>query len=84
MDSLLRFGAQALSCSYWAGYPLVVNIGRMFGSVSAVEWMELMAEICSQVENGLFTLTGVGLIPWRAIDTYRKLLSNLADIKVWP
>ncbi|WVO13647.1 hypothetical protein L204_101268 [Cryptococcus depauperatus] len=28
-------------------------------------------EISSQVENGLFTITGVGLIPWRAVDTYR-------------
>lgn len=29
-------------------------------------------EISSQVENGLFTLTGVGLIPWRVQDTYRQ------------
>lgn len=28
-------------------------------------------EISSQVVNGLFTVTGVGLIPWRAMDTYR-------------
>jgi hypothetical protein len=29
-------------------------------------------EVSSQVENGLFTLTGIGLIPVRAIDTYRE------------
>ena len=29
-------------------------------------------ELSSQIENGLFTLTGIGLIPVRAIDTYRK------------
>ncbi|KAJ7283543.1 hypothetical protein C8J57DRAFT_1292856 [Mycena rebaudengoi] len=28
-------------------------------------------EVCSQVENGLFTVTGVGLIPSRVLDTYR-------------
>lgn len=30
-------------------------------------------EISSQVVNGLFTVTGVGLIPWRVRDTYREL-----------
>ena len=33
-----------------------------------------LAERSSQVENGLFTLTGVGLIPWRVRDTYREPL----------
>lgn len=33
-------------------------------------------EVCSQVENGLFTVTGVGLIPWRVVDTYRMF-------KIW-
>ncbi|KDQ64600.1 hypothetical protein JAAARDRAFT_106770, partial [Jaapia argillacea MUCL 33604] len=28
-------------------------------------------EVSSQIENGLFTVTGVGLIPWRVRDTYR-------------
>ncbi|KAG6821618.1 hypothetical protein H0H93_000127 [Arthromyces matolae] len=28
-------------------------------------------EVSSQVVNGLFTITGVGLIPFRALDTYR-------------
>jgi Protein of unknown function (DUF2985) len=29
-------------------------------------------ELTSQIENGLFTLTGIGLIPVRTIDTYRE------------
>ncbi|KAJ7781130.1 hypothetical protein B0H16DRAFT_1497172 [Mycena metata] len=28
-------------------------------------------EVSSQIENGLFTVTGIGLIPFRAWDTYR-------------
>ncbi|WVQ79534.1 hypothetical protein IAT38_001633 [Cryptococcus sp. DSM 104549] len=32
---------------------------------------DVWVEISSQVVNGLFTVTGVGLIPWRAMDTYR-------------
>ncbi|WRT69393.1 uncharacterized protein IL334_006377 [Kwoniella shivajii] len=32
---------------------------------------DIWIEISSQVVNGLFTVTGVGLIPWRAMDTYR-------------
>jgi hypothetical protein len=34
--------------------------------------LNICVEISSQVENGLFTVTGVGLIPWRAKDTYRQ------------
>ncbi|WWC93115.1 uncharacterized protein L201_008082 [Kwoniella dendrophila CBS 6074] len=32
---------------------------------------DVWVEISSQIENGLFTVTGIGLIPWRVIDTYR-------------
>ncbi|KAJ7173013.1 hypothetical protein C8R43DRAFT_679060 [Mycena crocata] len=28
-------------------------------------------EVSSQIENGLFTVTGIGLIPFRVLDTYR-------------
>ncbi|KAF8812537.1 hypothetical protein BYT27DRAFT_7182981 [Phlegmacium glaucopus] len=28
-------------------------------------------EVSSQVETGLFTVTSIGLIPWRVLDTYR-------------
>jgi hypothetical protein len=34
-------------------------------------WQDRWVEICSQIVNGLFTITGVGLIPWRVQDTYR-------------
>lgn len=41
-------------------------------------------EISSQVVNGLFTVTGVGLIPWRVTDAFRKsrwqLEGSIADI----
>ncbi|KAF8592432.1 hypothetical protein K439DRAFT_1378530 [Ramaria rubella] len=31
-------------------------------------------EVTSQIENALFTVTGIGLLPWRIVDTYRILL----------
>jgi hypothetical protein len=34
-------------------------------------------EVSSQVVNGLFTVTGIGLIPARVMDTYRKFHSAL-------
>ena len=37
-------------------------------------WQDRWVEICSQIVNGLFTITGVGLIPWRVQDTYRAYL----------
>lgn len=33
----------------------------------------LWTEICEQILNGLFCLTGIGLIPWRVVDTYRVI-----------
>lgn len=41
-------------------------------------WQDRWVEISSQIVNALFTIPGVGLIPWRAQDTYRKLLILLA------
>lgn len=38
---------------------------------SSKNQQDIWVEISSQVTNGLFTVTGVGLIPWRVIDTYR-------------
>ncbi|KAH9045533.1 hypothetical protein EDB85DRAFT_1907089 [Lactarius pseudohatsudake] len=37
---------------------------------------DFWVEVCEQIENGLFCLTGIGLIPWRIIDTYRI-------VKIW-
>jgi hypothetical protein len=44
---------------------------------------DVWVEISSQVENGLFTLTGVGLIPWRVIDVYSEL-SGSVNVSVGP
>lgn len=37
-------------------------------------WQDRWVEISSQIVNGLFTITGVGLIPWRVKDTYRECI----------
>ncbi|KAL7421280.1 hypothetical protein Q5752_004165 [Cryptotrichosporon argae] len=42
---------------------------------------DVWVEISSQVENGLFTLTGVGLIPWRLVDTYRMSIIHTLKMK---
>lgn len=44
---------------------------------------DVWVEISSQVENGLFTLTGVGLIPWRVIDVYSES-SGSVNLSVSP
>lgn len=44
-------------------------------------WKDKWVEICSQIVNGLFTLTGVGLIPWRVIDTYRMSIIHTLKMK---
>ncbi|EIN10431.1 hypothetical protein PUNSTDRAFT_99948 [Punctularia strigosozonata HHB-11173 SS5] len=40
---------------------------NLHNSIAQGYWLELS----QQVETGLFTLTSVGLIPWRVVDTYR-------------
>lgn len=47
---------------------------------------DIWVEISSQVVNGLFTVTGVGLIPWRAIDTYREssIMNVTNDLQACP
>ena len=40
-------------------------------------------EIASQILNGLFTITGIGLIPWRARDTYRMGVIWTIANRVW-
>lgn len=40
---------------------------NLHDSVNQGYWTEL----CQQVETGLFSLTSIGLIPWRVVDTYR-------------
>ncbi|SNX85472.1 uncharacterized protein MEPE_04181 [Melanopsichium pennsylvanicum] len=55
---LVVFGGAAL---------VLFLVGAIDGGKNKDFWVELF----SQFENGLFTITGVGLIPWRVRDTYR-------------
>ncbi|OCF31246.1 hypothetical protein I316_07032 [Kwoniella heveanensis BCC8398] len=55
--------------AFWGAGIVLFLLGWI--PTSSKERKSVWVEICSQVENGLFTITGVGLIPWRAIDTYR-------------
>ncbi|WVF68829.1 hypothetical protein IAT40_003602 [Kwoniella sp. CBS 6097] len=55
--------------AFWGAGIVLFLLGWI--PTSSKERKSVWVEICSQVENGLFTVTGVGLIPWRAIDTYR-------------
>ncbi len=43
----------------------------LVGAIPAGDNKDYWVELFSQFENGLFTITGVGLIPWRLRDTYR-------------
>lgn len=43
---------------------------------------DIWVEISSQVTNGLFTVTGVGLIPWRVVDTYRMSIIHTLKMRI--
>ncbi|KAH8925550.1 hypothetical protein BT69DRAFT_1332046 [Atractiella rhizophila] len=52
---------------FWGAGLVLILIGAFdLGAYQKKLWVE----IASQILNGLFTITGVGLIPWRLIDTY--------------
>ncbi|SOV03835.1 uncharacterized protein UDID_03594 [Ustilago sp. UG-2017a] len=55
---LVVFGGAAL---------VLFLVGAIDGGKNKDYWVE----VWSQFENGLFTIPGVGLIPWRLKDTYR-------------
>ncbi|WVQ96361.1 hypothetical protein IAU59_003466 [Kwoniella sp. CBS 9459] len=55
--------------AFWGAGIVLFLLGWI--PTSSKERQNVWVEICSQVTNGLFTVTGIGLIPWRAIDTYR-------------
>lgn len=55
---LVVFGGAAL---------VLFLVGAIDGGKNKDYWVE----VWSQFENGLFTIPGVGLIPWRLRDTYR-------------
>jgi hypothetical protein len=55
--------------AFWGAAIVLFLLGWI--PTSSKNQQDIWVEISSQVENGLFTVTGVGLIPWRVIDTYR-------------
>ncbi|KAG8960598.1 hypothetical protein FRC03_006347 [Tulasnella sp. 419] len=60
--------------AFWGG-AIVVFLAKIINFHNE-DLQGFWVEVSSQVTNGLFTATGVGLIPWRVIDTYRIL-------KIW-
>jgi hypothetical protein len=57
-------------CAFWGAAIVLFLLGWI--PTSSKDTQDKWVEISSQVCNGLFTVTGVGLIPWRVIDTYRE------------
>jgi len=54
----------------WVGTLPLLLLSFVIGNIRGLMFWAGV-EISSQVVNGLFTVTGVGLIPWRSLDTYR-------------
>ncbi|GMK55853.1 hypothetical protein CspeluHIS016_0209090 [Cutaneotrichosporon spelunceum] len=54
---------------FWGAAIVLFLLGWI--PTSSKNTQDIWVEISSQVVNGLFTITGVGFIPWRAMDTYR-------------
>ncbi|RXK38019.1 hypothetical protein M231_04688 [Tremella mesenterica] len=59
-------------CAFWGAAIVLFLLGWI--KVGSTYNKDVWVERSSQIENGLFTLTGVGLIPWRVIDTYRMVI----------
>lgn len=60
-------------CAFWGAAIVLFLLGWI--PTSSQDTQDKWVEISSQVTNGLFTVTGVGLIPWRVVDTYRESTS---------
>ncbi|KAF5387704.1 hypothetical protein D9615_000499 [Tricholomella constricta] len=54
---------------FW-GAAIVLFVGKLINFHNP-NTQGFWVEVASQVENGLFTVTGIGLIPYRVWDTYR-------------
>ncbi|KAI0068825.1 hypothetical protein BV25DRAFT_1874084 [Artomyces pyxidatus] len=69
MSSLVLFGIYGFMIVFWgSGIVLfALKIINLHNKTNQDFW----SEICQQIECGLFCITGIGLIPWRTIDTYR-------------
>jgi hypothetical protein len=61
-------------CVFWGASIVLFLLGWI--PTSSKDTQDKWVEISSQVCNGLFTVTGVGLIPWRVIDTYHEFLEH--------
>ncbi|KAG5648970.1 hypothetical protein DXG03_000319 [Asterophora parasitica] len=57
-------------CVVFWGAAIVFFVGKLINLHDA-DKQGFWVEVSSQVENGLFTVTGIGLIPFRVLDTYR-------------
>ncbi|THH07076.1 hypothetical protein EW146_g9425 [Bondarzewia mesenterica] len=43
---------------------------------------QFWVEVASQIENGLFCVTGIGLLPWRVQDTYRESFTDFQPVPI--
>ncbi|KAJ7068376.1 hypothetical protein C8F01DRAFT_1117949 [Mycena amicta] len=59
-------------CVVFWGAAIVFFLGKII-NLHNENTQGFWVEVSSQVENGLFTVTGIGLIPSRVLDTYRIL-----------
>jgi hypothetical protein len=66
-------------CAFWGAAIVLFLLGWI--PTSSKDTQDKWVEISSQVCNGLFTVTGVGLIPWRVIDTYSKYI--ISTVMQW-
>jgi hypothetical protein len=65
----ILFGLYGFFVVFW-GAAIVFFLAKWI-NLGNTTTQDFWVEICEQIENGLFCLTGIGLIPWRIIDTYR-------------
>ncbi|KAI9466894.1 hypothetical protein BJY52DRAFT_1235073 [Lactarius psammicola] len=70
----IAFGIYGFLVVFW-GTALVFFLAKWI-DLGNTTTQDFWVEVCEQIENGLFCLTGIGLIPWRVIDTHRV-------VKIW-
>jgi len=63
------FGLYGFFVVFW-GSALVLFLAKWI-NLHNQNTQDFWSEICQQILNGLFCLTGIGLMPWRIVDTYR-------------
>ncbi|KAI0307282.1 hypothetical protein B0F90DRAFT_1932074 [Multifurca ochricompacta] len=65
----IAFGIYGFLVVFW-GTAIVFFLAKWINLHNQTT-QDFWEEVTQQIENGLFCLTGIGLIPWRIIDTYR-------------